>query len=228
MSGTPRGKKKSGKVPKQQQAYEFLKKRIITGKYPPGKLLLEREICEALQISRTPVREALRRLTSDGLVESSSGRGLYVTRLTLDEFLAIYELKEALETKAACLCIQRMDNRDLMRMRACLYEHRQAFANRDYELTADRDLEFHVLLVECARSPKIEEYAKTILAQTRRLSELSVFDSSHTHRFIAQHEAIYEAIKGRDPELATRAVLDHIQAIREFQSGSKAFLQFFM
>ena len=66
---------------KQDYAYDRMKHAIISGVFPPEKLLVERELCEMLGVSRTPVREALRRLSSEGLVESHPGRGMFVTRL---------------------------------------------------------------------------------------------------------------------------------------------------
>jgi DNA-binding GntR family transcriptional regulator len=89
------------------EAYEKLKKAIIDYEFPPGKLLIERELCELIGVSRTPVREALRRLSSDGFVDFVPGRGTVVTRLTKEDMIHIYELKEALDKMAVKLCIQR-------------------------------------------------------------------------------------------------------------------------
>jgi DNA-binding GntR family transcriptional regulator len=92
---------------KQHLAYDYLKESIISGKFPPNKPLIERELCDTLGVSRTPVREALRRLSSDGFVDFVPGRGTVVTRLTMDDMVHVYELKEALDKMAVKLCIQR-------------------------------------------------------------------------------------------------------------------------
>ena len=203
---------------KQDYAYDRLKRAIIAGVFPPEKLLVERELCEMLGISRTPVREALRRLSSEGLVESHPGRGMFVTRLTAQEAQQIYELKEALERMAVRLCIQRMEPAELEELGRCIEAHARAATGGEPELAADMDLQFHIMLVEFARSPKIAEHAKTILVQTRRLSQLSVYDTSRTREFIQEHRAIYEALRARDSAAAEAAVSRHIASILRFQA----------
>ena len=202
---------------KQDYAYDRMKHAIISGVFPPEKLLVERELCEMLGVSRTPVREALRRLSSEGLVESHPGRGMFVTRLNAADARQIYELKEALERMAVRLCILRMTGGELEELGGCLAAHEQAYARGDNELVADMDLQFHILLVEFARSAKIEEHAKAILVQTRRLSQLSVYDTSHTEKFLKEHRAIYEALRAGDAAAAEEAVSRHIASIGAFQ-----------
>ena len=216
--GVPDSPRVSGTY-KQAYAYDHLKNAIISGVFPPEKLLVERELCEMLGISRTPVREALRRLSSEGLAESHPGRGVFVTRLTASDALELYELKEALERMAVRLCIQRMSGGDLAVLARCLEDHAQAYQAGSAGLAADQDLQFHTLLVEFARSPRIEEQAKAILVQTRRLSQLSVYDTSHTQSFIQEHRAIYDAIEAGDPAGAEAAVSRHIAAIAAFQTA---------
>ena len=157
---------------KQDYAYDRMKHAIISGVFPPEKLLVERELCEMLGVSRTPVREALRRLSSEGLVESHPGRGMFVTRLNAADARQIYELKEALERMAVRLCILRMTGGELEELGGCLTAHEQAYARGDNELVADMDLQFHILLVEFARSAKIEEHAKAILVQEEQIEAL--------------------------------------------------------
>lgn len=214
---TPNSPRISGTY-KQAYAYDRLKHAIISGVFPPEKLLVERELCELLGISRTPVREALRRLSSEGLVESHPGRGMFVTRLSVKDTLELYELKEALERMAVRLCIQRMTEEDLPVLHSCLEAHEQAYRAGNAELAADQDLQFHTLLVEFARSPRIEASAKAILAQTRRLSQISVGDPSHTQLFIQEHRAIYDALVSKDAAAAEAAVSRHITSIGAFQT----------
>lgn len=202
---------------KQDYAYNRLKHAIITGEFPPEKLLVERELCEMLQISRTPVREALRCLASEGLVSSHPGRGMFVTRITPQEIIYIYELKEALERMAVRLCIERMTDDQLGQLGQCLEGHTRAYEEEQYELAADMDMQFHVMLVEFAQSPKIEEHAKAILLQTRRLSQLSVYNTSFTMKFINEHKMIYDAMLNRNPFEAEQAVHQHILTISKFQ-----------
>jgi DNA-binding GntR family transcriptional regulator len=202
---------------KQSVVYEYLRPSIITGIYPPEKPLIERDICDRLGVSRTPVREAFRRLSSEGLVEFLPGRGVVAASLTKEKAEHLHELKEALECMAAKLCVLRMTDNDFSRMEECLRQHREAVLRREMEVAADLDLRFHVILVEGARSPMLEQQAKSILWQTRRLSQLSVCDSENSAEFIAQHAAILEALKRRDAQEAAAAVSRHIESVKEFQ-----------
>lgn len=202
---------------KQHIAYDYLKGAIISGKFLPEKPLVERELCDALGVSRTPVREALRRLTSEGLAESFPGRGVFVSRVTLETAVQMHELKEALERMAARLCTTRMSDDELGRMGACIQEHTRAMEQEQMEDSADIDLQFHVMLVEGAHSPMLEQQAKKFLLQTRRLSQLYVYDPASAIQFISQHNDIYLAIRACDAETAQQAVSIHFDAVKKFQ-----------
>lgn len=207
----------SAKQYKQSVVYEYLKTSIITGKLPPEKQLIEREICEKLGVSRTPVREAFRQLSSEGLVDFLPGRGVAVSGLSKERAEQMYELKEALECMAARLCARRADEELVARLENCLRMHEAAFRDKSMEMAADVDLQFHILLVEGARSPLIEQSAKALLLQTRRLSQLAVYDADQTENFIAQHRAICQAIKEKKEDEAAAAISYHINFIKQFQ-----------
>lgn len=206
-----------GKKYKQSVAYDYLKTSIIAGRYPPEKPLTEREICEKLNVSRTPVREAFRRLSSEGLVDFVPGRGVIVTPLTVERAEEMYELKEALECMAARLCTERITDEELAGLEEVLREHQKAYDELSMDMCADIDLRFHILMVEAAHSPQIERASKNQMQQTRRLSQLAVYDSNETQHFIDQHRSIYNAIRDRNPDAAAEAVRYHIHFIKDFQ-----------
>lgn len=197
--------------------YEYLKNAIITGKYPPEKQLVEQVICEELNVSRTPVREALRRLDSEGLIDSYPGRGVFVAGLSQEKASQLYEVKEALEGMAARLCAERASKESVEKLEDCIARHREAFEKGEVLKTADTDLEFHALLLAGAENPILEQEGQSLLMRARRLSQLSVYDTHMTDRFISQHQAILDGIKEKNPERAMKAVSEHIQFIRTFQ-----------
>lgn len=202
---------------KQALAYEYLKNSIITGRLPPEKQLIEREICEKLGLSRTPVREAFRQLGSEGLVDFLPGRGVVVSSLTQEKAQQLYELKQALECMAARLCALRAEEKELEAMGECIGLHQQSFSLGRLSMAADVDLQFHVLLLEAAHSPMLEQEGKSLLLQARRLSQLAVYDADQTENFIAQHREILTAIEARDPDRAAAAVSRHIDFVQGFQ-----------
>lgn len=205
------------KESKQCVAYNYLRSAILTGRFPPEKPLVEREICTKLNVSRTPVREALRRLGSEGLVDFIPNRGVFVSGLSKDKALQLYEMKEALEGMAAKLCAERCSEEAIARLSDCIATHRE-YANRnELEIAVDLDLRFHVLLVESCGNPLLEQHAKSLLLQTRRLSQLAIYDPDHIDDFIAQHEAILDQIKRHDINGAAAAVANHIRYVQQFQ-----------
>jgi DNA-binding GntR family transcriptional regulator len=118
---------------------------------------------------------------------------------------------------AVRLCSARMTDTEVQQLWECIKEHKQTLEKKEMETAADLDLHFHVMLLEGARSPVLEQQAKGILIQTRRLSQLYVYGPESALQFIAQHTDIYQAIHARDAEAAERAVSFHIDAIKKFQ-----------
>ena len=207
----------SDRQSKQSVAYEYLKTSIITGKLPPEKQLVERDICEKLGLSRTPVREAFRQLSSEGLVDFTPGKGVIVVGMTMDKARQMYELKEALETMAVRLSAEKATAEELEQMQQCIYRHRDAFDHKQFGLAADIDMHFHILLLKGSKNPLIERYARSILGQTRRLAQLCVYDAEKMDKFIAQHQKIYDCIASGDGDGAARALSKHIAYVEKFQ-----------
>lgn len=205
------------KESKQSVAYSYLRSAIITGRYPPEKPLVEREICDKLGVSRTPVREALRRLGSEGLVDFIPNRGVFVSGITKEKAMQLYEMKEALECMAAKLCAERGGEEALMRLTDCINMHRQYADRGEMEIAVDLDLRFHVILVESCGNPLIEQQSKSLLLQTRRLSQLAVYDTDHIYDFIDQHAAVVDAIGAHNGAAAAAAVAAHIRFVQQFQ-----------
>lgn len=202
---------------KQSVAYSYLRSAIITGRFPPEKPLIEREICDKLGVSRTPVREALRRLGSEGLVDFIPNRGVFVAALSKEKAIQLYEMKEALECMAARLCAERAGEDSIARLEECIGLHRAYSDKGEFEIAVDLDLRFHVLLVESCGNPLIEQHAKSLLLQTRRLSQLAVYDTDQMENFIRQHQDILDGIKAHDASAAAEAVGRHIRFVEQFQ-----------
>ena len=141
---------RTSKKYKQGFVYDYLKTSIITGRLPPEKQLIEREICDKLGVSRTPVREAFRQLSSEGLVNFLPGCGVVVSAMTKEKAEELYQLKEALECMAARLCAERAPEDHIKKMADCIEQHSQAYIDVEPLAAVDLDLQFHVLILEGA------------------------------------------------------------------------------
>jgi DNA-binding GntR family transcriptional regulator len=194
-----------------EQVRDRLREDILSGELAPGTVLSEAALAESFGVSRGPIREALGRLASDGLVAITPRRGAIVTELTADEFLDAYQVREALETLAIRLAVPRLEADDLARLRE-LHRRMAGHVERD-EVNAffNANGEFHDLFVTASGNRKLHEMYRLLMDQTGRYQARSLELRGSIGRSIAEHEAILEAVEAGDAERAARLMADHIE-----------------
>ncbi|HWF34097.1 MAG TPA: GntR family transcriptional regulator [Solirubrobacteraceae bacterium] len=133
----------------------LLRERIVDGQFQPGEKLVEAEIARQLQISRGPVREALAQLRAEGLVIERPRRGSFVAELTLDDVREIYELRAALESRAARLLIERDDREALVELGVIVEAMKAATGTDDREAFAELDARFHAELCRLSGNQRL-------------------------------------------------------------------------
>ncbi|MPW24728.1 FCD domain-containing protein [Alkalibaculum sp. M08DMB] len=208
---------------KQQLAYEKIKDSIIKNEFLPDTLLVERQLCTNMDISRTPVRDALRRLAGEGLVEFIPDKGMFVSRIRLEDIIEIYELREALESMAVRLFTLRKTEEDLKIMEGCVEQQESSFNKGDYSLSVAKDMEFHEVYIKGAKNLRMENFLRTIHDQTNRVAFSTTNDLERMERSIHQHKEVLEAIKSSDEVLAEELIKKHIIDTREYHM-SKFYL----
>jgi DNA-binding GntR family transcriptional regulator len=195
-----------------ERAYRILRDDIIEWRLPPGSVLGEVDQSTRLGISRTPLREALGRLTADGLVQAQSGRGLVVTDVSLDNIREIFDVRRALEVTAARLAATNGNpdvfvalEREFLAVPAML-EHDDPARNTYYDLVARLD----AAVDDAVDNP----YLVTALANLRthlvRVRRLAKDNTERLVQAAAEHLLIVQAIAARDPELAAHATHVHL------------------
>ncbi|WP_162795275.1 GntR family transcriptional regulator [Nonomuraea lactucae] len=193
-------------------AYRRLRERLVGGHYHPGDRLAESALCADLEMSRTPVREALRRLQSDGLVVST-GRGVVVNSLSDDEIRHAMQLQGALDTLAARLAASAQ--RDGLLTPAQLEGLREAA--RQVERSAGAadargawraNLDFHMMLGRLSGNPLLVDALDRVWARFAIISLANI--SRRTTLLPARHDAIVTAIADGDPERAAEAAAAHV------------------
>lgn len=194
-----------------EQVRERLREDILTGELAPGTVLSEVALARSFGVSRGPIREALGRLGSDGLVTITPRRGAIVTELTRDEFLEAYQVREALETFAIRLAVPRLSEPDLARLRE-LHEEMVEHAHRG-EVNAffDANRAFHDALVTSSGNQKLHETYRLLIDQMGRYLARSLVLRGSLEKSVAEHSAILEAVEARDAERAARLLADHIE-----------------
>ncbi|MEX1348827.1 MAG: GntR family transcriptional regulator [Desulfobacterales bacterium] len=202
--------KKNHKASLTQKAYSELKERIMTGKFSVGEHYLEPEIAEMLGISRTPAREALIRLSQEGLIDLKPRRGVLVRPIFVNDLKEIYEVLTSLESTAVLLAAKRrLAGKDMQRLKSAVDEMDEALVRGDLDAWAEADVKFHMLLVELGNNNRIRQLVQTYFDQAHRVRMLTLklrpkpVDSNKDHR------AVVEMIEKGNAEEARRIHYEH-------------------
>ncbi len=202
--------KKNQKASLTQKAYSELKERIMTGKFSVGEHYLEPEIAEMLGISRTPAREALIRLSQEGLIDLKPRRGVLVKPIFIHDLKEIYEVLTSLESTAVWLAAKRRPaDKDMQGLKSAVDEMDEALVRGDLDAWAAADVKFHMLLVELGNNSRIRQLVQTYFDQAHRVRMLTLklrpkpVDSNMDHR------AVVEMIEKGNAEEARRIHYEH-------------------
>jgi DNA-binding GntR family transcriptional regulator len=197
-----------------EEAYRHLKTRIMSADLPPGASLNELEIAAALGTSRTPVREAIRKLEQEGLAMRYPNRGAIVTKLSMTDVLEIWQLREILEPAACALAADRIDRDALARIEGAFLELRgQEMGPEAYEAFLRADVGLHGLIVDSTGNATLRSVLGMLnerIVQVRVVTSPGRFQSA-----VVEHLAIIAALKARDPQEATTAMRRHLERARQ-------------
>jgi DNA-binding GntR family transcriptional regulator len=192
------------------RAYAFLKQHILTCKIPPGERLIEKELCEEIGISRTPLREALNRLGLEGLVSAVPYRGYDVAPLTLDDIRNMCELRYILESESAGLAAKRATLEEIEAL-ASLAELRYTPGDREtYENYLRANSAFHQLLAHCSHNARLEAAVISLLDQLQRPLYLGLDLGLNAEEATAEHLAVLDAVRSRDSARAAQLMREQI------------------
>ncbi|MFF4693418.1 GntR family transcriptional regulator [Streptomyces sp. NPDC001307] len=195
------------------QMVETVRERLLSGKIASGTRINEVELARELNISRGPLREALRLLVSEGLLVHVPNKGTVVFEAEPDEVEALFELRSALETAAARLAAVRCDRKDITALRrACERSRKLLTAGRQF--AHHPDLDFHRALLDAARSPRITEQVWRVHQQIIVVRSRQNVPASHTDASLADHEELAEAIAEGQADRAAELMERHLDRVR--------------
>jgi DNA-binding GntR family transcriptional regulator len=205
--------------------YDLIYQFIVEGHYAPGQRLIEQRIAEELNVSRTPVREALRQLESSGLVVTERNRGSVVREVTREEIVDLYELRARLEGLAAERAATRADAEDLAAMDEAVQAFGAALRAPDIrDLEALRDINranraFHDTVLRAARHDRLAQLLRVTVDAPLVFQSFSRFDRARSERSHEFHQLIRDAIARREPQRASRLMMEHIDQGRDVLLG---------
>jgi len=193
---------------------DALREAILDGALPPSAWLREDELARTLQVSRTPVREALRRLADEGLVVKTAHHGTAVAGLSLEDILALYVVRENLEGVAGRLAAVRCTNELLSALEAAQKRLSAAVARGNETAMRRENLEFHRLLRSAAGNSYLERFLTQVEHAVRRLPVSTFAQQGRPEAVLAEHQAIIDAIRRRDGDGAEAAAKKHMHEAR--------------
>lgn len=203
-------------VSRAERVYRLLREGIRGGVYRPGQRLRETQLAAELATSRTPVREAIRRLEADRLVENMPGRGYAVTQLDEARIRELYQFRAALEGAAAELAALQATELDLATLAATLDAMRAAA--EDAPRAAALNRRFHQAIYDAARNAFLNQAIGAMSDVMALLPGTTYRQPGRMAQVVLEHEAVLEAIRRRDPAAANAAMRAHIQAAGQFRA----------
>ncbi|MFZ0216499.1 MAG: GntR family transcriptional regulator [Candidatus Dormiibacterota bacterium] len=193
----------------RDQVKDRILQNIVEGRYPPGARLIETRIARELRVSQAPVREALRDLESVGLVESVAFRGARVRQPRPEELLEAFPVRAALESLAAAMAAERIDEGQLDAMERAIRQMEQAAEQQDEHAQSRANAEFHALVVQASENATLqrqwallEPFARTYLTSARSGIDLMVL--------ARRHRKILDPLRRRDGAAAASAMREHL------------------
>ncbi len=205
--------------PLGEVVYEALREAIIRNQFKPGERLMETELADEMEVSRTPVREAVRKLEAEGYVVMIPRKGTYVASLSIQDVNDVFEIRAALEAMAASQAAVRASEEEIAAIKKCIEAEAVLWESADLEKTVESDIQFHSLLYRASKNKKIESLINDLREQTQRLRSSTLSTPGRLKFALDEHRQILAAIEARDPQGAHEAALAHIERSREVMLG---------
>jgi DNA-binding GntR family transcriptional regulator len=193
------------------RVYSSIRESILSGKYPKGEELKEIAIGKELGVSRTPVREALRQLELEGLVNIIPNKGAYVTGITLKDVKDIYAIRSYLEGLAARWACEYISKEQIEVLEENIYLAQFHAEKHHAEQVVELDNKFHHTIYTASNSKMLEHILIEYHQYVKRVREVTLADTERAMKSNDEHKAILEAIKNKDTDLAEKLAHTHVE-----------------
>ena len=197
--------------PLREVVCETLRDAVRRGVLQPGERLMEIQLAEELGVSRTPVREAIRKLEMEGYVIMMPRRGTYVADLSIRDVNEVFEIRTSLESLASGLAAERITEDELEKLQRLLVEIGAHIKNGDMESIVRTDTEFHDLLYQASRNKRLVGIISNLREQLTRIRTTSMSYPGRLKATLEEHRNIVEAIAQGDEKAARKAAEHHME-----------------
>lgn len=197
-------------LPLRDVVFKTLRQGILTGELKPGERLMEIHLANKLGVSRTPIREAIRKLELEGLVTMIPRRGAEVAQITEKSMKDVLEVRKVLDTLSVELACERISEDEIEQLEVACADFEAAVQTGDFGKIAKTDVAFHDIIVEATRNMRLSQMVNNLAEQMYRYRFEYIKDASQHKRLIEEHKLICEGIKKGDKKGAIAAIETHI------------------
>lgn len=197
--------------PLREVIFNTLREAIIVGELKPGERLMEVQLAEKMGVSRTPVREAIRKLELEGLVEMLPRKGAHVADLSVKDIMDVLELRSTLDGLASSLSASRITEEEVRELKHVQSQFVGYVEKENLQGSVKKDVEFHDIIYRSSRNDKLMQITNNLREQIQRFRVIYIKDYSSTRDLIKEHAEIFDAISRRDPDAARQAAQKHIK-----------------
>jgi DNA-binding GntR family transcriptional regulator len=194
---------------KQDYVYELLCEAILSGRFKPGEHLVLEDLAEEFGTSRTPLREAIRRLQTEGLVDFAPHRGAVVAELSVEELIELYHIRAVLDGLAARLATNSLSGEDLTKLQDIFEKTRRELDPSNPVRFDEFNRTFHEIIYRASNAPFLYEMIISLYTQTGRYRHLSLRSAGRIQEVLDEHHRILDALVDRDAEMAERFAREH-------------------
>ncbi|MBE5867356.1 MAG: GntR family transcriptional regulator [Lachnospiraceae bacterium] len=197
-------------LPLRDVVFNTLRQAILTGELKPGERLMEIHLANRLGVSRTPIREAIRKLELEGLVTMIPRRGAEVAQITEKSLQDVLEVRRALDGLSVELACDRITSEELEQLKQACDDFEQATQTRDPRKIARADVALHDIIVQATGNRRLMQMVNNLSEQMYRYRFEYIKDESKHQRLIEEHRIIYESILQKDKKTAAATAKLHI------------------
>lgn len=201
--------------PIREIIYDHLRQAILDGRITPGERLVERDIAAQFNASRTPVREAVRKLESEGYVEYLARKGVVVRGFNIEQIEEIYSIRKELECLAVRNAITRISSEQIVELKKIVDELEREWEERSPRSTSQGLHDFDNVVFNAAAMPLLTSFLHTLRDSLQRFSRINLTSHPRRKDAVKEHKEILEAIIDKDAERAEKLVRKHIENARE-------------
>jgi len=194
--------------PLREMVFESLREAIILGRLKPGERLMEIQLAEEMGVSRTPVREAIRKLELEGFVVMVPRKGAYVAGVSVKDIADVFEVRSALEGLAAGLAAERITEEEMEELEKVIL---QISGEEDILTVVKKDNEFHELIYRASRNERLKQIITHLQEQISRFRMTSLSVPGRLKIAVGEHKKIIEAICSRNVDLSMKLASEHME-----------------